>query len=399
MSIKIKFNELSYYTVGYIIMIIFFPPKAIEMIPEYSIYNSFLKYSRFIISVLVIGQFCKRYAINANYYLKYVFLMCMWLELSNVINGMGNNKLIAILQFAIPAISLLGIYFIIDNYVRNNRINILLYTGSIYGFLVSILNFLSQLVLEDGFYHDHAESNQAVYVCGNDNSFVFFYLFSAGCVLLYSLYQYKKIKMFALVYSLFLVFSMSLADSTAGFAILLVLNFMVIFSCKEIIHIIRRSGKFFLIVTVILLIWMLWFRGWDSDIVHYLVYEITNEDMNFTSRGILWVGAVKLIINSPLIGYGTFDSKLVSDLFGTMKSAHNTYLQLLLLGGGPALICFLTVIFEMYKQATIKYKTNFFIVVIVSLYLVVFIFEQNPFYLGLYFFISILAITNRYKIF
>ena len=120
--------------------------------------------------------------------------------------------------------------------------------------------------------------------------------------------------------------------------------------------------------------------------------------MNFTSRGILWVGAVNLIINSPWFGYGTFDSKLVSDLFGTMKSAHNTYLQLLLLGGGPALVCFLVTIFQMYKNTILKYKTNFFIITVVSLYLIVFIFEQNPFYVGLYFFISLAAINHRYKI-
>lgn len=398
MSIKINANEISYYMLGIIIMFTFFPPLFLEKIPSYVIYGLILKYIRFILCVWVIFCFFIKRRIFYGDYIKYAFFMCSWIEMSNIANGMGNNKMIAFFQFVSPAINILGMYYIVKKYTLNDGLNVLLISGCIYSSFVCIANFISQLILKDGLYHDYAESNQAIYVCGNDNSFVFFYLFSAGCFVLYSLFCYEKVKTFALFYCVFLEISMLLADSTTGVAIMLGLNLVIIFSCKELIYIIRRSSKLIMCIAITLLVWILWFRGWDSDIIHYLVYEITNEDMNFTSRGILWAGAVNLIMSAPLLGYGTFDNKLVSDLFGTMKSAHNTYLQILLFGGAPALAFFLGLVVRFYRTMTVKIKTNFFLVVLVSLYLVTFIFEQNPFCLELYFFLSLGFVTHKYNL-
>lgn len=75
------------------------------------------------------------------------------------------------------------------------------------------------------------------------------------------------------------------------------------------------------------------------------IINVLGKDITFTGRTILWDQALLLIAKRPVCGYGVYDyDLLVSAANGQAYSAHDTVLQLMLMGGLISLIGFFIVV-------------------------------------------------------
>lgn len=76
------------------------------------------------------------------------------------------------------------------------------------------------------------------------------------------------------------------------------------------------------------------------------INQYLGKDMTFTGRTLLWDRAMVLISQQPLFGYGVYDyDLLISSANGQAYSAHNTVLQMMLMGGITVLITFMLLVF------------------------------------------------------
>ena len=155
----------------------------------------------------------------------------------------------------------------------------------------------------------------------------------------------------------------------------------------------KKNYKIFLVVLLPFAIWIIAFDGWNNKYILDIINKISSDGIDsFKERGFIWNNSIALIKKSPLIGWGTKTLRLVVDTHNIERSAHNTFLQLALFGGIPALIGFIIVIHNMYKNFKISKNVElYFLISFFSLYLIVFLVEQNPFYIGFY---ALIAFSN-----
>lgn len=82
-----------------------------------------------------------------------------------------------------------------------------------------------------------------------------------------------------------------------------------------------------------------------ADLFADFIVGYLGKDVTFTGRTLLWDQALLLVSKHPLIGYGVYDyDLLVSSANGQAYSAHNTILQMMLMGGVLSLFCFIMII-------------------------------------------------------
>jgi O-antigen ligase len=132
--------------------------------------------------------------------------------------------------------------------------------------------------------------------------------------------------------------------------------------------------------------WLIVFDGWKSKWLLDLLDQYLNENISFVERGTIWKNAVQNIVVAPIFGYGTGAVQISQDMEGISRSAHNNYLQLTIFGGVPALILYFILIFNSLKIRVDKHKQKYFYdaMVVIAFFLLAYMFEQNPFYVGFY---------------
>jgi hypothetical protein len=128
--------------------------------------------------------------------------------------------------------------------------------------------------------------------------------------------------------------------------------------------------------TIVLLCSSLSFGAWKIEFIQKLIFNLTGESTSFIARGEIWSYYYSVLLNSPLIGFGYIRSGI---------SAHNTFLQLTYYGGLVSISLLLVPIID----AFIRYKNDsefeFVKITLIISFILLFFFEQNPFYPGLYF--------------
>ena len=88
----------------------------------------------------------------------------------------------------------------------------------------------------------------------------------------------------------------------------------------------------------------------NSKLVVYIVQNIMHKNLTFTSRSFLWANSADLIAQSPFLGYG-FQDKVWNALHMNGPGAHNFVYTILLYGGFPLLILFISIIIYSIRRA------------------------------------------------
>lgn len=374
-NIKMQLGIMKYIILSFIFM----PPMIISVWPKTLMLSTAIEYIAIIESVIIIIIELSK-ARKSNVWISILFFM-LWMLICNFINW-SLEGLIHYFKIFIP---LVGYVTLIHRCFRRNEENAFLTGSSIYYVIICILNLISQLIFTEGIYHDYSVSWQGYYICGNGNSFIFFYLISAAVLIFNSIYKRKKISLFVVTFEIMLVYSMTLADSSTGLVVCLLLFIFTNTLTKWAVKLLKTYYKFLLLIVVPFIIWFLGFDGWNNQWIKEIIYKYIGESASFIARGTIWNNAINNFLKNPIWGYGTENVLVSVDANGIARSAHNTYLQILLYGGILAFILFINVLIKGLRCLRDKniFGTQYFILII-FLYLIVFLFEQNPFYMGFY---------------
>jgi O-antigen ligase len=97
----------------------------------------------------------------------------------------------------------------------------------------------------------------------------------------------------------------------------------------------------------IVLIQIMFVRG--NMIFSWIISLFFNKTLSYTGRDSLWNRAYEMISEKPIIGYGRIEGDYIS-IWGGLYSAHNFILELLLQGGGIALLIFIYMVIQTLKK-------------------------------------------------
>jgi len=374
--------EWKYILIG----LLYFPPGLIAAMPGLDIFRRLINYSALCISVysifIILNQ--KKISRDDARPIGLVLLLILWTSISTIVN----NGLGGCISFLIIALRLLGYLCILWKGFIGNELMFYFEGTSIYCELICILNVISQLIYPNGIYYDSTVSWQGFYLCGNGNSYYAFYLFTMAVLVQKDILQQEKISITTLLFNVVLLFSMSLEDSSTGLVIMLLSLIMVVFSGSKVKKLIKKKYRFFLGLFFGVSTWLIIFQGWDSQWIKDCVKRILLEDKSFNERGLIWTNTLNNIKYHMLFGMGAATGSSTADSDGILRSTHNTFLQITTVGGIPALIFFIMIIFCGYnslkKSRKLVDNAVYYMVIFISLYMVVYLVEQNPWYTGFY---------------
>lgn len=380
------FTILKYFFISFI----FFPPLIIKVWPVFNGLDEFIKA---ILAIVILLSIYNVLVKRSNKYSSFEIFLVIFLALMNIQNVFVSVNFHQIASLSLPVLS----YIIIMRQSIASFSEYLIGTKA-YCFLITTGNLLSQLILPNGIYYDPQNSWQPYYLYANANSFVFFYVFSFGIFLIEDFYRTGHLSCSSVIYVASLIMSMLMGGTTNGFVILLGCFIVCLLSMGNGVKKILKHWKLLLAIFLTITVWMIGFNGWKSELIQNFIYTQFHENSSFVERGVIWNNAISEIKNHAIIGHGTQVANLSRGLGAQTKSAHNNYLQIALFGGVPSLIMYIILTICSFKSLTRGGSKLSYIAACMGVaYLVAYLFEQNPFYVGFYAMLMMINIlsTNR----
>lgn len=387
-TITLSKKRMTYCMLLVVIMFLYMPPLIFAVDPSRNLAYKISRSSAAIISATQILVFVFSRRVTGKIYPLLIGVFLFTIEVSNLHFGYAFDKTTS---FVIDAINIFGVSCMLFNLHSNERMDLFFNSFIAYTSILSISNLLTQVFnYKYGLYHNFKLSWQAYYLCGNPNAFVFFYTITLA-VIYATAYRYNlyRLKVYGYFVNACMIYSTYLGKSTTGMVcafLFLILNF--IFDTRIVRFIVNNSVIFLtaFVVFAISVFWFIGLRGWYLDSIKELISNTVHEKRNLLTRGEIWDFAIKRIKKEPILGYGSINPQLsFSKSAGIKRSAHNTFLQILLYGGVTAFgIYLLLLVIAVIKASFGSNKWRVEYVLAFFIYMLSFVFEQNPFYIGFY---------------
>ncbi len=159
------------------------------------------------------------------------------------------------------------------------------------------------------------------------------------CIKISKWYWLNAIPLLGVSIAILLIVNSSTA--LAGMALML---FLMLIPSKKL----QRISVYCILISVILFEIFVCFQGKgfeNNELARWIIIDVLGKDMTFTYRTHMWDSAIKLIIDSPLIGYG-FPSPewYVANMTAFAVGPHNAVLAMLIYGGIVALAIYVYVL-------------------------------------------------------
>lgn len=206
---------------------------------------------------------------------------------------------------------------------------------------VVLINFLIVCIcFPDGLYT--RPDGTPAYFLGYKNAFILYYI-PAVYFSLVDYFRNNKKTWLVILYTASIISSF-LADSTTAIVSLSVSLIMLIWvKMNEHLRIKRKKVRpinLWTIVVVYLftniaMVLSQWF--FQLEFVRYIVETVLGKSLTFTGRLDIWLLAVGMIVQHPVLGYGVGGN---INIWSTQWYAHNQILEILLEGGAIALLVF-----------------------------------------------------------
>lgn len=381
------FTILKYFFIS----LCFFPPVIVALWPELNVVDIILNLLLAICIIITLIKLLANRKIFFSFFEITLVIFLFWMNIQNVFRNIN------IYPFIVQSLPVMT-YILIMDQSKESFSEYLIGTKA-YCVLITTSNLISQLFLPDGIYYNPVESWQPYYVCGNANYFIFFYVFAFGIFLLEDYHRNNCITFSSILYTMSLLISMLIGGarrSTNGIAVILICFVGCLLLIGNWSKKILKHWKIVIIVLLCISIWIFAFDGWK--LISDFVFKMTGEDSSFLERGYIWDNAIANIKKHPIIGWGTTDGNLSVGYGGLKRSAHNNYLQISLFGGIPSLIIYFILIISSFKSLRKgSIKSSYVAYLAILAYLVAYIFEQNPFYIGFYAMLMMVNILSTSK--
>lgn len=200
------------------------------------------------------------------------------------------------------------------------------------------------------------------YLCifGNKNWYLYKILPALYLLIFWSVKYGKSILNFELCMTWILAMvSVIVAASSAG---TLVLGFWLLYIiCVPVIKRIKQNKIFDNYILYIVAAVFVFFSIviWNvAEIFAPIIVDLLGKDLTFTTRTRIWVRAIELIKEKPLLGYGALAGESVSNMFygvPDFTTVHNQYLGELFRGGIVLLTIFIIILVMAFRKLA-KYK-------------------------------------------
>lgn len=324
-NMKIKKSDLSTF---FITIAFLYPPLA-SYIP---ILNTIVRYTEFIAMIVVLFYVVFGYKKLSKLS---IFWFLYWMTyISSTVLCHGD---VAKSINAVAPKMLFGLY--LDYMFNKNPRSMLKSLCNVYSLYI-IVNAVILIIFPQGLgsyipNYDAAAVDSRLSLLALDNSYIKWFIPAVAVfiIVLNNNKRYRNFLISVMVFTMIYVWS-----GTGSICMALILLYIIFLDGRSI-------SKIFNFVTCELLA-IIAFIGVVvcrvQDYFSSFIVGFLGKDITFTGRTYLWDVAMFLIAKQPIQGYGVYDyALLLSPINGQPYSAHNTILQMLLMGGSITLMAYI----------------------------------------------------------
>lgn len=282
-----------------------------------------------------------------------------------------------------------------------------LYTTLILLTIYNILNLLSILVYPNGLYDARGigefgitafgNMTTAYYFLGYQKGHIFFQLSACGFSLLFELLTKKNIGSYFYLNLVISIISSIVMMSVSGTIVLLIVGFLLLKCMYKIFHMVS-------LLRIIGLVFLVWVSIVVLRIQEFFtnILGLVGKDLTLTGRTIVWDVGIEKFLENPLTGLGIISSERAYDLFHFgVGSVHSLFLEVLFYGGVLAGSCFMLLLLIIIYNSNLLDKSNmkvsYGLKVIISAFLVLFLFNSGQQKTFLYLFMVLPCYLNNFK--
>lgn len=227
--------------------------------------------------------------------------------------------------------------------------------------LYVIINFILLLLYPNGLILEPTliGTLSNYYFLGLDNQFAWFIM---PCVILAMLNYYIngkfKISLFSILICLLTIFITWSATAVASIVLFVILSLLVLLPIKRYYFKIKMNYLLYIYISFFTLFVIL--RNLNFPIISDLIINFLGKNLTFSGRTVIWNEVIKQIFNSPLIGYGANEGRIVMNTVSHISvSSHNVILQILFESGIIGLFSFINIFLVFLNKFKNKHYDRF----------------------------------------
>lgn len=326
---------------GYILLFLlipFFKPDIVTSFPKVNyIFTIWLMIS----FAIIVAVYMKKFRISklTMTYLAYNLVL--------LISTIKNNG--SITKFLSDFSMNLGMIFLIELYLKNDKMKIMKVLSSIFYFLM-VLNTISFIIVPEGFAVTQYLKTP-IYLLGIDNRFSFTYIPGLCVIAIYDFMKNNKITKLTIIY--FMITFITFVYFWSAGALVAESMFFIYYIFIYKLKYKHFTNKYFPIIIVSFL-GLVVFRV--QNIFRFFIVDILHKDLTFSSRTILWDKAIKIINNNMWLGTGIQKSEFSIKAISAFH-AHSHFLNIMFQSGIIGVIIYIYLIFDAFKRLN-EYRKN-----------------------------------------
>lgn len=326
---------------GYILLFLlipFFKPDIVTSFPKVNyIFTIWLMIS----FAIIVAVYMKKFRISklTMTYLAYNLVL--------LISTIKNNG--SITKFLSDFSMNLGMIFLIELYLKNDKMKIMKVLSSIFYFLM-VLNTISFIIVPEGLAVTQYLKTP-IYLLGIDNRFSFTYIPGLCVIAIYDFMKNNKITKLTIIY--FLITFITFVYFWSAGALVAESMFFIYYIFIYKLKYKHFTNKYFPIIIVSFL-GLVVFRV--QNIFRFFIVDILHKDLTFSSRTILWDKAIKIINNNMWLGTGIQKSEFSIKAISAFH-AHSHFLNIMFQSGIIGVIIYIYLIFDAFKRLN-EYRKN-----------------------------------------
>ena len=326
---------------GYILLFLlipFFKPDIVTSFPKVNyIFTIWLMIS----FAIIVAVYMKKFRISklTMTYLAYNLVL--------LISTIKNNG--SITKFLSDFSMNLGMIFLIELYLKNDKMKIMKVLSSIFYFLM-VLNTISFIIVPEGLAVTQYLKTP-IYLLGIDNRFSFTYIPGLCVIAIYDFMKNNKITKLTIIY--FMITFITFVYFWSAGALVAESMFFIYYIFIYKLKYKHFTNKYFPIIIVSFL-GLVVFRV--QNIFRFFIVDILHKDLTFSSRTILWDKAIKIINKNMWLGTGIQKSEFSIKAISAFH-AHSHFLNIMFQSGIIGVIIYIYLIFDAFKKLN-EYRKN-----------------------------------------
>ena len=346
LKFSIPLNQIRWKREETSLLIKMFFAQCILLCPDVFSHTFFYRYIRWmqtglcLISLVII---LSRYLSN-----KYIWANLLFFTILTIATIRVGLDFESLLLYSSRAIGIVVLYY----YVSHKNYLLFWKGASDYFFLMGLLNTILTILYPGGLLFDVTANgkNKGYYLLGNTSQVIPFYIISIAIAIMYYRQTGEKKSRPGFIYLQALICDLIYGSMTSLVMLFIFLLLHLILQNNK--PTIKKGKKLAFLAIVFVFLWYYALLVLNVQVLFRLIIEkVLHKDVTLSTRVVIWNRAFQLIKKSLLLGYGASTRRLI--VFGSRSfDAHNTVLQIMLMGGILLLASYIWIIVIAFKNWT-----------------------------------------------